>query len=126
MNIMGKKVMILDDQEFSRATAITLLKNKGFKEFIECSDAQDALEKYKKTKPYFVITDIILPGMSGKEFLKKVLEFDPKARVFVMSVLSREEDMRDCLDLGSAGFLSKPLTENKIEHVIYALKHMGD
>jgi len=121
---MGEKVLILDDQRFSRTRAISLLKKKGFKEFIESSSVEDALEKYREDKPYFVLLDIILPGKSGKEFLKEVLEVDPDAKIFVMSVLSREQDMKDCLGLGASGYLTKPLTEDKLEHIIYTLKYL--
>ncbi len=124
MDNMGKKVLILDDQRFSRIKVISLLKKKGFREFIESSSVEDALDKYKREKPYFVLLDVILPGKSGKEFLREILELDPEARVFVMSVLSREEDMKDCLELGASGYLTKPLTEDKLEHIMYTLKHL--
>ncbi|MEA1925255.1 MAG: response regulator [Candidatus Altiarchaeota archaeon] len=93
-------------------------------EFIESASVEDALKKYRKEKPYFVLLDIILPGKSGKEFLREVLEFDPDAGVFVMSVLSREQDMKDCLKLGASAYLTKPLTEDKLEHIMHTLKHL--
>ncbi len=124
MDSMVEKILIVDYQSFSRTRAISLLKKRGFKGFIESTNVDDALEKYIREKPYFVLLDIILPGKSGKDFLRKVLEFDPDARVFVMSVLSREEDMKDCLKLGASGYLTKPLTEDKLEHIIYTLKYL--
>lgn len=104
------KVMIVEDDKFLRE----LIGQKLIREGMEISGAitaEEALTLLKKEKPHLILLDIILPGMSGFEFLKKIKE-DLKFSdipVVVLSNLGEEKDKKTAMDLGAKSFLIKAM-----------------
>ena len=46
-------------------------------------DAEDAYERYVSARPDVVVIDIDLPGMSGFSLTRRILQYDPQARIIV-------------------------------------------
>lgn len=76
-------------------------------------DPRDAVAAVKKVHPGLVITDLMMPGISGMD-LCKALSSDPdlaKVKIMVMSAKSFETEKRRAHLFGAAHFLPKPFTE---------------
>jgi len=68
---MANKIMVVDDEEHLLELVRDILEGEGF-EVITASNGMECLEKLKKEHPDLILMDIMMPGMSGKETVKKM------------------------------------------------------
>jgi len=61
-----------------------------------------------------VILDLIMPEMGGTECLKELLKIDPQVKVLVASGYSGDASVKDTIQLGAKGFVSKPFRVNEL------------
>ena len=105
---MSKKILIVEDEHILRSLLAGKLREEDF-EVIEAIDAKEGLEKLKEEKIDLVLLDLVLPGIDGYEFLKRVkrdqeLEDIP---IMVLSNLGQQEEIKKALDLGARDYLIK-------------------
>src|SRR5580700_2370769 len=68
-------VLVLDDRAEDRELMMTLLRYAGH-DVLEAANGELALELAREQRPELIITDILMPGMNGYEFVRRVRE-DP-------------------------------------------------
>lgn len=103
-----KKILIIEDEKDLRFFIAQALKNEGF-EVLEAINGEEGMEILKKEKPDLILLDLILPGMSGYEFLEMIKK-DSKLEtipVIILSNLGQEEEIERGLKLGAIDFLIK-------------------
>ncbi len=104
-----KKVLIVDDAQFMRKKLRSCLENTGKYEVVgEAENGLLAVENYKKLKPDVVTMDIIMPEMDGIDAVKKILEFDPNARILMVSSVGLEQNIQEATKAGAKNFILKP------------------
>jgi two-component system chemotaxis response regulator CheY len=118
-----KNILIVDDALFMRGALKILLSKNDFNVVGEAGDGEEAIEKYKELKPDLVTMDITMKGMDGIEGLKGILEFDPKAKVVMISALGQESSVKKAIVCGAKSFIVKPY---KDEHVIKTLNKIAE
>ncbi len=120
---MGEKpkILVVDDEPSIR-DSIKLLLEKDF-EIIEASNGFEGVELYKKQKPDIVLMDIMMPLMSGIEATKKIIEFDPNAKILIITAYS-ERKGEEAIRAGARDILPKPFRRKKL--VEFINKHLGD
>jgi CheY-like chemotaxis protein len=64
-------ILILDDHAIHRKLPAALLTSEGH-QIVEASDGADELVKARLRTPQFVISDILMPGMDGYEFVRRL------------------------------------------------------
>lgn len=71
---------------------------------------EEALHKLEEEtrKPDVILLDILLPGLSGIEVLKKVKDLHPAARVVMVTALDREDLRLQARRYGACGYVTKP------------------
>lgn len=115
-------VLIVDDSVTVRASYIRLLKRNY--ECCEASNVPDALKKLKEYPIGLVVTDVIMPGLSGVELLRTVMERYPQTAVVVVSSVDRPQRALDAVRLGAFDYLIKPCDDEVLELTVgRALKH---
>jgi signal transduction histidine kinase/CheY-like chemotaxis protein len=103
------KILIVEDEIPVRTIGSNALQNKGY-EVLEAEDAENALEVMEKegSNIQIIITDVIMPGMNGPDFVRKVQETYPNIKVIFISGYA-EDAFSDNLDIkGKFNFLQKP------------------
>jgi two-component system alkaline phosphatase synthesis response regulator PhoP len=105
---MAKKVFIVEDDEFLRSLTVKRLEKEGYQVEVAV-DGDSALGKIKEAKPDIILLDLLLPGLSGFEVLKKIREDGPikGTPVIVFSNLGQREDIEKAKALGVNDFLIK-------------------
>ena len=105
---MALIVMIEDDPLLSRMYS-EKMRAAGY-EVQVYNDGKKALAAIKKHQPTLVLSDIMLPGMSGLDVLK-ALKSDKKTKkipyVFLSNLSRSNEDIERGLELGAIGYLLK-------------------
>ena len=72
----------------------------------------DGLERYKKTKPDIVLTDISMPKMNGIEMSRHIKDIKPTAHIIVLSAHSDTKHLIDLIDINIDQFILKPFDKN--------------
>lgn len=112
------KVMICDDSMFVRKKMRDALTAAGVTEIVEAADGQQAIEKYKETKPDLVFMDIIMPVKSGVEALTEIKAFDSSAKVVMASSVGTQENLKEAILAGAYDFLQKPIDNDDVAKII--------
>lgn len=111
-------VLIVDDAAFMRLAIKNILNKNGFSVVADAKNGQEGVEKYIELKPDIVTMDITMPDMSGIEALKKIREYDPNAKVIMISAMGQEGMVKEAILSGAKSFIVKPYKE---EHIIQTL-----
>jgi two-component system nitrate/nitrite response regulator NarL len=102
------RVLLVDDHTLFRSGIKALLSRSP--DFEVVGEAPDGLEGVKRAKalaPDVVLLDLHMPGTSGKEAVKLLLDEVPDAKVLMLTVSEDAEDLIDTLRAGAAGYLLK-------------------
>lgn len=116
-----KKVLIVDDAAFMRASLRMMLEKNDFEVVGEAADGQAAVSKYLEVKPDIVTMDITMPGMDGIAAVKRIRASDPKAIIVMVSAMGQEKMIRDAIVSGAKGFIVKPFKE---QHIVETLEKL--
>lgn len=101
------KILIVEDDPSLRLALSVKLEQEKF-EVITAKDGEEALEKFLE-KPSLILLDLLLPKKSGFEFLEKIRQKEEfkGTKVWILSVLSSEDDIKRGLELGAVEYLVK-------------------
>lgn len=103
-----KKILLVEDDNFIIDIYITKLKEVGFS-VQSAVNGEDALVKIKQSRPDLVLLDIVLPQVTGFEFLQEIKRM-PELKnvpVIVLSNLGQKKEVEKGLSLGAAKYLIK-------------------
>jgi len=108
------KVLIVDDSDFSRNLMSRMVLEAGHQVVGEAPDASSALKLIKPKNPNVVITDIVMPEISGIELTEKINQNFDDIAVIVVSSLSQEHVVLDAIGAGAADFIAKPIEKQQL------------
>jgi two-component system chemotaxis response regulator CheY len=109
-----KKVLIADDSIVMRNLIQDILGSDGFEIVGEAKDGGEAFTLYKKLKPSLVTMDIVMPREHGIDALKSIIQFDPDARVIVVSGLHQKTLLVEALEAGARDYVIKPFDKDEL------------
>ena len=115
------RVLLSDQHALVRAGIRALLERMEGVEVAEAADGQQTLALIKEFEPDIVLLDVPLPGLSGLELLKEIVEKFPLLRVIVLTQHENEEQAVQALRSGAAGFLTKSAASTELELAIRAV-----
>lgn len=112
--VSEKKVLIVDDSIVMRKKIADSLKSAGITVVGEAKDGKEAFEKYKELKPDLVTMDIVMPREHGIDALKRIIEFDPNAKIVVVSGLHQKNLLLEALQIGAKDYVIKPFSDQEL------------
>jgi PAS domain S-box-containing protein len=118
----GQRLLYVDDEESLVFLATRSLERLGYKVIGE-TDPACALQLFRQNPAQFdaVITDLSMPGLSGSELARQMMEVRPDIPIVMMSGYIRPEDEREARRLGIRDLILKPDT---IEDLAQALNRL--
>ncbi len=105
------RVMVVDDSEFSRSLIIKMLKDHKYNVVGEANSAEMCIRIIKEKKPNLVLTDVVMPEISGIELAEKINKNYEKVAVIVFSSLKHEHIVMDAIKAGAVVYIQKPIDE---------------
>ena len=118
---MTATVLLIDDNAVQAATRQTILKRAGYF-VIAVLSPERALEQFRNNEyPAdidLIITDHVMPGMNGAEFVRKVREFAPDVPILVISGMEVAEAEYEGLNVH---FRLKPLLPDHLLAIVHKL-----
>jgi DNA-binding NtrC family response regulator len=103
------KLVIIDDNAASLELLSTALDQNGLSIFI-AQDPEEGVEAVFREQPDIVLTDLVMPGISGLEVLERVVEFDPAIDVVLMTAHYTSESAVEAIRKGASDYLNKPVS----------------
>ncbi|MBF0485739.1 MAG: response regulator [Candidatus Omnitrophica bacterium] len=111
---MPKKILLIDDDRLNITLLKFSLKEKRF-DVISAGNGREGLEMVKVEKPDLIVLDIMMPEMSGFEFMNE-LKALPSGRDIPVIMLTANENMQDVFfSEGVKGYFVKPIDPPKLE-----------
>jgi DNA-binding response OmpR family regulator len=108
------KVLICEDDEMVLKMVEFKLQKEGYDVYL-ASDGKEALEKVTSIKPDIIITDIMMPYLTGLEIVhhvRKVLNLDTP--IIIVSSIGLEKTVLEAFQLGADDFITKPFSPNEL------------
>ena len=108
------KIVIVDDSDFSRSIIRKMLTEENMNIVGEANGAEAAIGIIKETNPNIVITDIVMPDISGIELTEKISQNFENISVIVVSSLSQEHIVLEAIAAGASDFIAKPIQKQQL------------
>ena len=108
-------ILVVDDTPSELALITNFLKESGFS-VVVATDAKEALAKAADHKPDVVITDVVMPGMSGFELCRtlKKNEATKNTPIVVCTSKNQELDRLWGMKQGANAYVTKPFTQEEL------------
>lgn len=115
-------VLLVEDEEMVRTLVGSILKMKGYK-VLEAQRGPDAIELCRRHDGdiHLVITDVMMPEMSGGELAAQVAQMRPSARVLFMSGYNEDSVLDHGAVKSGFAFMQKPFTPDRLVEKVHAL-----
>lgn len=109
-----KKILIVDDDEMMLKTMEFRLVKERY-HLILCPNGQVALDKIVSENPDLIISDIMMPYISGLDIVRKVkIELQLNIPIIILSAVGLEKTVLEAFELGADDFITKPFTPNEL------------
>lgn len=117
---MTVRLVLVDDHRLVREGMRVLLDKEPDLQVVgDAGDAASAVTVIGQQNPDVVVTDIGLPGADGLSLIRQLMQREPKVRVLVLSMFSREDYVEAALNAGAAGYATK---DQGVEEVAEAIR----
>lgn len=97
-----------------------------FSKVYATSDGQKGLELYKTYKPNIILSDIVMPKLSGLELAKAIRKEDYKTPIVFLTAHSDRETLLSSINLGLGAYLVKPFSLEELLEACYKSLARGD
>ncbi|MBL4690774.1 MAG: fused response regulator/phosphatase [Rhodospirillales bacterium] len=116
-----RRVLVVDDSRLQRRILCSSLKKLGF-EIVEAESGEEGLEICGREPPDLILSDWMMPGMSGLEFCQsfRLMSGDNYAYFILLTSNSEKYDVAQGLDAGADDFLTKPVNPGELRARISA------
>jgi DNA-binding NarL/FixJ family response regulator len=113
------RVVIAEDHAFYRKGLVDMLRDSGVEVLADVPNGEAAIAAAAEKRPDVVLMDLNMPGISGIEATRLLVEQCPGIAVVILSVSSEEADVADAIIAGASGYVLK---ESPVEEVVVAIR----
>ncbi|MGK0407276.1 MAG: two-component system response regulator VicR [Roseivirga sp.] len=107
------KILIVDDEPLIRDALAFKLTKDGY-DVDTAEDGEKAIQKIESEEYHIIISDIMMPFISGFELVKILKERGTDAPVLMLTSLNSETAVLKAFDLGADDFMTKPFSPNEL------------
>ena len=120
------RVVIVEDSVFMKVYLESILTDAGHEVVGIGKNGNEAISLYKKLRPDVMTLDILMEGGDGLTALKNIMEFDPQARVVMVTSVGQDSKAEEARCLGACNYIKKPFTGKDIITSISAALNWGN
>ena len=112
-------ILIADDHAVVRRGLKTLLEQQShFKVVAEAETGEEAIEKAQASHPDVAVLDIRMPGLSGIEACRQIVNSVEGCKVIMLTAYAEEELLFAAIQAGAAGYVLKIVGGNELVHAV--------
>ena len=117
-----KRLLLVEDEEVVRGLASSTLQFAGY-EVTQASDGEDALAVFREQSGSFdlIITDVVMPRMSGRDLMKQVWVTAPAMKVLYMSGHIADDELQAEISKEDVPYLPKPFKPSELTQKVSEL-----
>jgi len=112
------KIIIVDDDPLVVTSLKTIVSASGIEVLAVGYDGIEAVDLYKKHRPDLILMDIRMEKLNGIEATREIIEYDPEAKILLITTFQDDEYILSAINLGCKGYILK----QNIEGIIPAIK----
>lgn len=118
MGVNKKRVLVIEDDEYSRDAVVYLLKSEGY-EIQAVGNGESGFSDAHDFRPDVILLDLGLPDVDGTQVIE-LIRHDEKLKQTPIIVMTAQgiEEARHAVSLGANKFLLKPIELDKLLHAI--------
>ena len=106
---MSDRILVIEDEPIVRSLIVEVLEDAGF-EVVEADRAENGLTVLSETSVSLVISDIVMPGLSGLQLLESVRASHPSLPVVLVTGAGTYGNLTQALASGASGIVVKPFS----------------
>ena len=110
-------VLVVDDEEHTRLGYAEVLRIDGYDVDVAQNGAE-GLKKAERKEYQVIVTDLRMPEMDGMTFIEKLRNFDPEARVIVITAFGTFKTYKKTKEMGVVSFLNKPVRARDLKEAV--------
>ena len=115
------RILLVEDEDSVRSFAVRALKKKGY-DVVDSNSAENALEIMEKDTDFdLLLTDMVLPGMSGAQLTNIVKEKHPDIAVILASGYSEDIARKEVDNTHEFEFITKPYSLGDLTAKVYSV-----
>lgn len=123
--MVKKRVLIVDDSPYILKTLAATLENHNCEVVGRAANGLEAVRLYREVKPDFVTLDLVMPQMGGMQTLQLLKRIDPAAKVIIISSMTDQAKIVECVRLGALHYILKPFDDDAISEVLRKFIFVG-
>lgn len=113
------RILIADDHSVVRAGLRALLEHHGhFRVVAEATAGEEAVRLAKEQRPDVAVLDIRMPGISGIEACRQIVENVPTCRVIMLTSYAEDELLMSAIQAGASGYVLKRIGDNELVQAV--------
>jgi len=114
----GETILVAEDERRVRESCRRILESLGYR-VLTAPNGREALQTYRSTGSIdLVLTDMVMPEMSGKDLIQELRKADPPPRIVAMTGYVLAQDLRELKAVGNLDVIQKPLDVNTLARAI--------
>jgi DNA-binding NtrC family response regulator len=110
-------LLAIDDDPQTLSLLADALGDEGL-DILTADNPESGFALFLQARPRIVLLDLLMPGISGMDLLKRIIAFDPAANVIVISGHYSAESAMEAIQQGACDYLTKPLDLQRLRHRI--------
>lgn len=115
-------VLLVDDHDLLRAGMRVLIEGSNeFDVVAEAATGEEAVELAKRLQPDVIVMDVRLPGIDGIEATRRIMKFDRRIHVLVLTTEQPEDVLLEVFEAGGSGYLRKTGMELRLLDALRAV-----
>jgi diguanylate cyclase (GGDEF)-like protein len=112
-----ERILVVEDDRFFREMYYHLLRGEGYT-VDTVSSPEEAIDNLMNTDYQLVVTDLVMPGMSGIDLLFRVKQLNPDIDVILVTSSTNLETAIFALKNGARDYLIKPINSDEFKHIV--------
>lgn len=121
------RIVVVDDHEIVRQGLRMILPSDPVITVVaEAKSSEEALTAVRRTAPDVVLVDYRLPGMTGDELCRRILQMAPATKVVVLTTYLSEDVVQRTMDAGAVGFVTKAAGLDELRRVLAEIGRTGE
>ena len=120
----AERVLIVEDDPATRSGLTELVRTWGFTAEA-AADGAEALERVTTFRPSIIVSDMVMPRMSGMELLKAIKAEGEHIKIVLLTAQGTVDTAVEAVKAGAEDYLTKPLDPNKLQRLLERLAEIN-
>lgn len=106
-------LLYVEDEPSTRAQVSRVLASRGYRLTV-AENGQQGLDRFREHRPDIVLTDIMMPGLSGLDMSREIRSQSPEIQIACMTAFSDTSCLIEAIDIGVNQFVLKPIEFHRL------------